>query len=96
MRKRQAKKIYKKYARWQDIQINTNKDFDDTFTKVEYLTTRNTSWDRELGKHKIGMFDLGKYIYGFGYRNQYIGWDKHELDEPDYRTFGKYKEGIMK
>jgi len=57
MRKRQAKKIYSKFARWQDIEIHNNKDFDDTFTRVEYLTTGNTSWDRELGKHKIGLFE---------------------------------------
>ena len=68
MKKRQAKKIYKKYARWQDIEMHINKYFDDTFTKVQYLTTGNTAWNIELHKKKIGLFDKGKYVYGFNYR----------------------------
>ena len=68
MKKRQAKKIYKKYARWQDIEMHINKYFDDTFTKVQYLTTGNTAWNIELHKKKIGLFDRGKYVYGLDYR----------------------------
>jgi hypothetical protein len=60
MNKRQAEKIYKKYARWfpvDDFEINGIRS-----SKVSFLSTGNPDWDIELTKKKVGFFKKGLFV----------------------------------